>query len=132
MGSAGPLPRAKDRIAQHAGQLMTLCRFHAVARISDIAPGEVKHTDVAGHEIAVYNIGGEFFATSDRCTHKRARLSDGYVDGGVVECPLHFGKFDIRSGRALSPPCKIDLAVFPVKLQDAMVTVGDVAKGAGD
>ena len=101
------------------------CQFHAVAQTSDIAPGSVLHTKLAGQEIAVFNIGGEFFATSDRCTHMRARLSDGYVKGGVVECPLHFGKFDIRSGRALSPPCKIDLAVFPVKTEEEQVLVGD-------
>ena len=110
---------------------LATCHFHAAVRASDLVPGEVRHVELAGREIAVFNIGGEFFATSDRCTHMRGRLSDGYVEGGVVECPLHFGKFDIRSGRALSPPCKISLAVFPVKVEGGSVWVGDVPAPAG-
>ena len=93
--------------------------FHVVARTADIAPGEVRHVEVAGREIAIYNLEGEFFATDDRCTHMRARLSDGYVEGSVIECPLHFGKFDIRSGRALSAPCTVGLVTY------AMDTRGD-------
>ena len=114
------------------GRLVTAvpCRFHAVLRTGEIAPGEMRHVEVAGQEIAVFNLGGDFFATSDRCTHMRARLSDGYVEGGVVECPLHFGKFDIRTGRVLSPPCKINLAVYPVRVLDGAVLVGDAAGAA--
>jgi nitrite reductase/ring-hydroxylating ferredoxin subunit len=98
--------------------------FHAVARTAELTSGEVLHLELAGHEIALFNIEGEFFATSDRCTHMRARLSDGYVQAGVVECPLHFGKFDIRTGRALSPPCKLDLATYPVEVRGDAVWVG--------
>jgi len=100
------------------------CQFHAVLRTADVEPGQVRHVALAGREVAVFNIDGEFFATSDRCTHMRARLSDGYVQAGVIECPLHFGKFDIRTGRALSPPCKIDLAVYPVRIDGDSLSVG--------
>ena len=104
---------------------------HVVARTDDIAPGEVKHVDVAGHEIAIYNVDGEFFATDDRCTHMRARLSDGYVVGGIIECPLHFGKFDIRSGRALSAPCTVDLAVHTVRVEAGAIAIDIFSVGAG-
>ncbi|MEO6626772.1 MAG: non-heme iron oxygenase ferredoxin subunit [Burkholderiaceae bacterium] len=98
--------------------------FHAVARAADIAAGAVQHVELAGRELALFNIDGSFFATDDRCTHMRARLSDGYVHDGVVECPLHFGKFDIRSGRALSPPCKLPLTVYAVRVEDGTVLIG--------
>ena len=104
---------------------MTAGQFHAVARAADIAPGTVQHVELAGREMALFNIDGSFFATDDRCTHMRARLSDGYMQGGVVECPLHFGKFDIRSGRALSPPCKLPLVVYAVRVEDGTVLVGE-------
>ena len=107
--------------------------FHVVARTSGIAPGEVLHVEAAGREIAIYNLDGEFFATDDRCTHMRARLSDGFVDGSIVECPLHFGKFDIRSGRALSAPCTIDLRVYRVNVEGDSIAVcvaNDGADGA--
>lgn len=103
---------------------MTEQQFHVAAKTSAVVPGEVRHAEVAGHEIALYNIAGEFFATSDRCTHMRARLSDGYVNAGVVECPLHFGKFNIRTGQALSPPCKLDLAIYPVQVRGDLIFVG--------
>ena len=103
---------------------MTESQFSVVARTADLAPGEVRHVELAGLEIAIFNIDGEFFATSDRCTHMRARLTDGYVNAGVVECPLHFGKFDIRTGRALSPPCKLNLSIYPVQIRAGSVWVG--------
>lgn len=98
--------------------------FHAVARAADIAPGAVQHVELGGRELALFHIDGSFFATDDRCTHMRARLSDGYVQDGVVECPLHFGKFDIRSGQALSPPCKLPLTVYAVRVEDGTVLIG--------
>ena len=104
--------------------------FHVVARTSDIAPGEVLHVEAAGREIAIYNLDGEFFATDDRCTHMRARLSDGYVEGAIVECPLHFGKFDIRNGRALSAPCTIDLRIYPVSVAGDSIAVRVANDGA--
>ena len=106
---------------------MTQQDFHPVARAADILPGAVLHVDLAGRELALFNLDGNFFATDDHCTHMRARLSDGYVQDGVVECPLHFGKFDIRSGRALSPPCKLPLAVYAVRVEDGIVLVGGPA-----
>ena len=110
---------------------MAAGQFLAVARAADIAPGTVQHVALAGREMALFNIDGSFFATDDRCTHMRARLSDGYVQGGVVECPLHFGKFDIRSGRALSPPCKLPLAVYAVRVEDGTVLVGEPVAPTG-
>ena len=105
--------------------------FQVVARTADIASGEVLHVEVAGRELAIYNVDGEFFATDDRCTHMRARLSDGYVEGGVIECPLHFGKFDIRSGRALSAPCTVDLAVHTVKVEAGAIAIDILSVGVG-
>lgn len=103
---------------------MTEPHFHLAVQTDELSPGEVRHVEMMGQEIAVYNLDGEFFATSDRCTHMRARLSDGYVTAGVVECPLHFGKFDIRTGRALSPPCKLDLATYPVEVRGNSIFIG--------
>ena len=106
---------------------MTEPHFQLAVQADEVSPGEVRHVEMGGQEIAVYNVGGEYFATSDRCTHMRARLSDGYITAGVVECPLHFGKFDIRTGRALSPPCKLDLATYPVEVRGGSIFIGLLA-----
>ena len=61
------------------------------------------HVELDGRMIALYNIDGDFYATDDICTHRRARLSDGYLDGRIVQCPLHFGKFDVITGQPHEP-----------------------------
>jgi 3-phenylpropionate/trans-cinnamate dioxygenase ferredoxin subunit len=98
-------------------------RLHVVARADELAPGEVKRVEVGGRGIALFNVDGSFYATDDICTHMRARLSDGYVKGGIVECPLHFGKFDIRTGKALSAPCTVDVRTYSVERDGDQVSV---------
>ena len=71
----------------------------------DLKEGDVLGVLLAGREIALYDLDGELFATDDICTHRRARLSDGYLEGRTIQCPLHFGKFDIITGEPQNPPC---------------------------
>ena len=58
---------------------------------------------VAGHEIALYDVDGDVFATDDICTHAYARLSDGWLDNGEIECPLHAGRFDVAHRKGARP-----------------------------
>ena len=81
-----------------------------------LAAGEVLGVTIGGREIALYDLDGEVFATSDVCTHAYARLSDGWFDREEIECPLHAGRFDVRSGKALCPPVTDDLKTFPVRI----------------
>lgn len=76
-----------------------------------------------GQCIAVYNLSGEFFATSGICTHEHAFMSEGYIDGETVECPLHQGLFNIRTGAALSPPVTKNLQTFKTKVENGQVYV---------
>jgi naphthalene 1,2-dioxygenase system ferredoxin subunit len=98
--------------------------FHAVAPADTIAPGSVKRVKIEAYEIGVYNIEGEFFAIDDICTHMRARLSNGYVDGEIVECPVHFGKFNVKTGAASGAPCTEDINTYPIKVDNGEVYVG--------
>jgi nitrite reductase/ring-hydroxylating ferredoxin subunit len=85
-------------------------------RVSEVAPGEMRQVTVAERPpIAIYNVDGELYATEDTCTHGQASLSEGYLDGGVVECPFHAGTFDVRTGRALTFPCTEPLKTYPVQ-----------------
>lgn len=84
---------------------------------SEIPEGAVKRVDLADRPpIAVYRVGGRFYATDDRCTHAGASLSEGIVDGDVIECPLHGGAFRIATGEPTDPPCTIPLETFPVRV----------------
>lgn len=97
--------------------------FHPLPGAGDLAPGEARHFDVAGREIGLFNVEGAFYAIDDICTHMRARLSDGYVEGDIVECPLHFGRFNIRTGKACGAPCTQDVRVYAVRHDGMLVEI---------
>jgi len=98
-------------------------RSFAVAKVGELEPGHAKFIKIGRLEIALFNIDGTFYAIDDQCTHMRARLSDGYIEGHIVECPLHFGKFDIRTGKACSPPVTEDTRTYPVVVEDDVVSL---------
>ena len=60
---------------------------------------------------------GEIYATHGICTHALALLSEGWVEDGKIECPLHQGQFDIRTGKALCAPLTQDLRTYAVRLE---------------
>jgi 3-phenylpropionate/trans-cinnamate dioxygenase ferredoxin subunit len=89
---------------------------------------EVDEEDVLGFEhggrrFCVYNTGKGWFASDGLCTHEDELLEDGMVIGTVIECPLHQGRFDVTTGKALSAPVCVDLRTYPVKIEDGAVWV---------
>lgn len=91
--------------------------FTRICNRSDIAEGEALKVDLPSGSIAVFNVGGEFFATQDRCTHGEWSLADGYLEGDVIECSLHWGKFCVRTGRVKARPACDPLKVYPLKIE---------------
>jgi len=83
---------------------------------SDLAAGEVLGVEVVGRSIALYAADDGIFATDNICTHAYACLSDGWLDGEVIECPLHAARFDIRTGKVLDPPATEDLKTYQVRV----------------
>jgi 3-phenylpropionate/trans-cinnamate dioxygenase ferredoxin component len=86
--------------------------LHRVCTVSDLPPGGVKRID--DPPIAVFNVEGSFFAISNICTHAEGLLSEGTIEGEIVECPLHGATFDLRSGEALTPPAVEPVRTYPV------------------
>ena len=93
-----------------------------VASVADVAEGQVHAVRVGDHEIALFHLpGGEYRATDNICTHEYAQLSDGWLEDGCIECPLHAARFDIRTGKALCAPAEANLKVFELKIEDGDV-----------
>ena len=90
--------------------------WQRIASLSEIAVDAVLGVDVDGSPVALYRLANEVFATAGICTHAMALLSDGFVEDGNIECPLHQSQFDIRSGKALCAPATEDLRTYAVKL----------------
>jgi nitrite reductase/ring-hydroxylating ferredoxin subunit len=86
--------------------------LHRVCAVSDLPPGGVKCIDDPA--IAVFNVKGTLFAISNICTHAEGLLSEGTIEGEIVECPLHGATFDLRTGEALTPPAVEPVRTFPV------------------
>ncbi|NIJ09284.1 nitrite reductase/ring-hydroxylating ferredoxin subunit [Sphingomonas vulcanisoli] len=94
-----------------------------VAATGDVSEDQPSVGNVDGAEIAIYKVDGDYFATSNICTHGLARLSDGYLDGFLIECPLHQGLFDIRNGKCAGDPVDVDLASYDVRVVNDTVEV---------
>ncbi len=102
--------------------------FVTVARVSDVPPGSVRRVEVGGHLVALANVGGEFFAIDDTCTHEEASLSEGGLTGEVVVCPKHGSRFNVKTGRVLSLPAVRSVAVYPVRVEGDAVLVSPAAQ----
>ena len=101
----------------------TASRWHKVANATDVAPGNMIQVDVNGELIALYNIGGAYYATSDLCTHAEVFLSNGYIDGENVECPYHHAVFHIPTGKVLREPARRDLKTYPVRQENGAIYI---------
>lgn len=98
-----------------------------VATTDAIPEGEAILVDAAVtgtvDDIAVFNDGGTFFALDDTCSHEQASLSEGWIEDGVVECPLHAGKFCLRDGSVQSMPATVDVASHRVVVEGTDIRV---------
>ena len=94
-----------------------------VAAAEALPVDDVIALQVQGRELAFYGVDGEVYASDNVCTHGHARLCDGFLEDGAIECPLHQGRFDVRSGKALCAPLTEDLRVYPVKIENGRVFV---------
>ncbi|MCD0505413.1 non-heme iron oxygenase ferredoxin subunit [Bordetella petrii] len=84
---------------------------------------EILPVSVDQTQLALYRSEGEFFVSDNVCTHAYALLSDGYLEDGCIECPLHQAKFDIRTGKAMCAPATRDIRVYPVKVEGGDIMV---------
>jgi nitrite reductase/ring-hydroxylating ferredoxin subunit len=97
--------------------------FVPVAKVADLAPGQMKWVAVDRERVLLANVEGTFYALSDACGHQRASLSKGKLEGHVVECPLHFAQFDVRTGALLSGPVATDVPTHEVRVEEETVYV---------
>jgi 3-phenylpropionate/trans-cinnamate dioxygenase ferredoxin component len=96
-----------------------------VAGTDDIPEGEARRFVVDRIEIAVVNLGGEFFAVDDICSHAESHLSEGDVDieDETIECPRHGSVFDVRTGKPRSLPATVPVATWPVKVEGDRILI---------
>ena len=91
-------------------------QFVKVAKKSEIAEQSAKCVEVQGKRIALFNLGGQFYAIGDECTHQGGPLSEGLIEGEEVECPWHGARFNIKSAAVVCPPAPDGVPRYNVRL----------------
>jgi nitrite reductase/ring-hydroxylating ferredoxin subunit len=90
---------------------------------ADVAPGNALRVETCDLTLAVFNVDGEYYVTDDLCTHGPGSLSEGYIEGDVVECNFHNGQFNIKTGEVVSPPCMIPIKTYPTFVENDRVLI---------
>ena len=109
------MPKAKPRSSK--------AEYVTVGKTSDVAPGAVRVFVVDGQDVTVANVGGQFYAFADVCTHDGGSLAGGELDNCVIECPRHGARFDIATGQALSMPAVVPIPVYDLKIDGDEIQV---------
>lgn len=99
-----------------------------VCATGDVDEEDVIRFDHGENTFCIYNTSKGFYATDGYCTHEEEHLEYGIVEDTIIECPLHQGRFDIPTGKALGAPVCIDLKTYPVKIVNDRVLVNFTGK----
>ena len=97
--------------------------FVPVTRASELSPGAMTWVALDRERVLIANVDGRFYALQDSCGHRQAPLSKGTLEGHVIECPLHFARFDVRTGKLLSGPIAADVPTYQVLVDGDTVYV---------
>ena len=100
-----------------------MAQFVKVAKSDEIPPGQGKMVEVNNQKIALFNVGGAFYAIDDTCTHRGGPLSEGDLDGEQVTCPLHGAVFNVTTGQVLGLPAPKGVSRHNVRVQGGDIEV---------
>ena len=89
----------------------------------EVPPGEARKVETHDLALAVFNVDGSFHVTDDACTHGPGSLSEGYLEGEVIECNFHQGCFNVRTGAVVSPPCVVPIRTYASVVEDGILYI---------
>lgn len=101
-----------------------MAQFHRVAKVSEVPPGTGKAVAAGGQTIALFNVGGVFYALSNTCPHRGGPLGEGVLMEKVVTCPWHAWSFDVTTGKlATNPTAPLGVKTYPVRTEGEEILV---------
>jgi biphenyl 2,3-dioxygenase ferredoxin subunit len=115
-----------QQVAQQVAQLVTrkvMSQRIDLCSAADVAPGNALKVETGNLVLAVFNVDGEYFVMDDLCTHGPGSLSEGYIDGDVVECNFHNGQFNIKTGEVVAPPCMVPMKTYKAVVENGRVII---------
>lgn len=102
---------------------MSDLKWYRVGNISEVNEDQPLSVEIGGNKIGIYFVDNEYYAIEDVCPHAFALLSQGFIEGCQVECPLHEATFDITNGKLLGGPADRDLQTYQVKTEGEDIMV---------
>ena len=97
--------------------------WHNVIELSKLEKNDVTNVQSGSKNLAIYDAKDGIFVSLSRCTHGAANLCDGYFDGTYIECPLHQGLFDVRTGEAKAVPARVNLKMIKSRVREGTVQI---------
>jgi 3-phenylpropionate/trans-cinnamate dioxygenase ferredoxin component len=100
-----------------------MAKFLKIAETKDVPPGQAAAFTIEGQKIALFNVGGIYYAIGDTCTHLGGPLSEGDVESTKVTCPWHGAEFDLKTGTVLGPPAQKGVPSYKVVVEGGDIKV---------
>jgi 3-phenylpropionate/trans-cinnamate dioxygenase ferredoxin subunit len=93
-----------------------------ICALEEVEEEDVVRFDHDGRTFAVYrDPDGAVFCTDGLCTHEQVHLADGLVLDDTIECPMHNGRFNYKTGEALRTPACVALVTYPARVRDGRI-----------
>ena len=102
---------------------MSDLQWHSVASVSSVTEEKPISVEINGSPVGIFLVADQYYAIEDVCPHAFALLSEGFVEGCQVECPLHEAVFDLTNGKCLGGPSERDVQTYPVKVEGDHILV---------
>jgi len=97
--------------------------FQEVASKEDLTLGKMLGLTVSGKGVLIVNVDGKYYSMADECTHMGCKLSEGELNKGIIECPCHYARFDVKTGKIVQGPAKVPASIFQVKSEGDTISV---------
>ena len=98
--------------------------YTKAGQTTDIPVNTMKMVLVGGKEVLLANVDGAYYAIPNKCTHLGGPLAQGKLEGGIVTCPRHGARFDVRTGKATRLPAVVPAPSYPVRITDGRIEIG--------
>ncbi len=97
--------------------------YHRIAATEEIDQGKGKELEVNGIKIALFNVGGKYYAIEGLCRHQNGSLAPGRIEGEIVECPLHSWHYNLRTGKLIDYADGVNLTTYPLKVDENQIYI---------
>jgi 3-phenylpropionate/trans-cinnamate dioxygenase ferredoxin subunit len=98
--------------------------YVTVASVDELADGERLIFEVDDLPVALFNLGGQYYAIADLCSHDDGPVAEGELEGLEIICPRHGARFTMETGEALTLPAVVDIPAYPVRVVGDDIQIG--------